>query len=164
MPNWCWNSFSVSHEDPAMITKFVEAFKTGDLFQTFIPLSSGEWDYATACLEWGTKWDVSSDADITVDPDGKSASGFFDTAWGPAIEAYSKLCDLGFDLDVLYHEPGMCFAGHFTGGEDYCTEYDFTDENWRDNIADEDLLDLLESEYENWLEWNSENEEEDGSE
>jgi hypothetical protein len=148
-----------------MITKFAEAFKTGDLFQTFIPLSSGEWDYATACLEWGTKWDVSSDADITVDPDGKSASGFFDTAWGPAIEAYSKLCDLGFDLDVLYHEPGMCFAGHFTGGEDYCTEYDFTDENWRDNIADEDLLDLLESEYENWLEWNSENEEEeDGSE
>jgi len=164
MPNWCWNSFSVSHEDPAMITKFAEAFKTGGLFQTFIPLSSGEWDYATACLEWGTKWDVSSNADITVDPDGKSASGFFDTAWGPAIEAYSKLCDLGFDLDVLYHEPGMCFAGHFTGGEDYCTEYDFTDENWRDNIADEDLLDLLESEYENWLEWNSENEEEDGSE
>jgi len=164
MPNWCSNSFTVSHEDAAMITKFAEAFKTGDLFQTFIPLSSGEWDYATACLEWGTKWDVSSDADITVDPDGKSASGFFDTAWGPAIEAYSKLCDLGFDLDVLYHEPGCCFAGHFTGGEDYCTEYDFTDENWRDNIADEDLLDLLESEYENWLEWNSENEEEDGSE
>ena len=164
MPNWCSNSFTVSHEDPAMITKFAEGVKAGNLLETFIPLSSGEWDYNTACLEWGTKWDVTA-GDVSIDPDGKSCNGWFETAWGPATEAYVKFGDLGFDIDVLYHEPGMCFAGHFTGGEDYCVEYDFSDENWRDMIGDEDILDLLESEYESWLEWNAENEEEeDGSE
>lgn len=160
MPNWCMNSFSVSHEDAAMITKFAEAFKAGNLFQTFIPLSSGEWDYNTAVEEWGTKWDING-GDIDVAPDGKSATGFFDTAWGPATEAYYKFYNMGFDIDVVYHEPGMSFAGHFTDGEDYCTEYDFTDENWRDMIADEEVLDLLESEYESWKEWQEEQEEEE---
>lgn len=163
MPNWCTNSFSISHEDAEMITKFAEAFKAGNLFETFFPLSTGEWDYGTAVEEWGTKWDISN-GDISIDPEGKSASGFFETAWGPATEAYSKFHDLGFDIDVLYHEPGMCFAGHFTDGEDYCVEYDFNDENWRDQVSDEDLRDFLESEYDSWLEWNEENKEEDGSE
>ena len=157
MPNWCSNSFTVSHEDPAMITKFAEAFKAGNLFETFVPLSSGEWDYGTAIEEWGTKWDING-GDISVDPDGKSASGFFDTAWGPATEAYEKMYTLGFD--VLYHEPGMCFAGHFYDGEDYCVEYNFEDEDWRDHIGDEDILDLLESEYESWKEYQELNEEE----
>ena len=159
MPNWCSNSFTVSHEDPAMITKFAEAFKAGNLFETFVPLSSGEWDYGTAIEEWGTKWDING-GDISVDPDGKSASGFFDTAWGPATEAYEKMYTLGFDIDVLYHEPGMCFAGHFYDGEDYCVEYNFEDEDWRDHIGDEDILDLLESEYESWKEYQELNEEE----
>lgn len=159
MPNWCSNSFTVSHEDPAMITKFAEAFKAGTLFETFVPLSSGEWDYGTAVEEWGTKWDING-GDISVDPDGKSASGFFDTAWGPATEAYEKMYALGFDLDIIYHEPGMCFAGHFYDGEDYCVEYNFEDDDWRDHIGDEDILDLLESEYESWKEWQEINEEE----
>ena len=161
MPNWCSNSFTVTHEDPAMITKFAEAFKAGNLFETFVPLSSGEWDYGTAIEEWGTKWDVSNGGDITVDPDGKSAYGFFDTAWGPATEAYAKFNELGFDIDVLYHETGMCFAGHFCDGEDYCVEYDFTNEDWREDIGDEEVLDLLESEYESWKEWQDEEETEE---
>jgi len=140
-----------------MITKFAEAFKAGTLFETFVPLSSGEWDYGTAVEEWGTKWDING-GDISVDPDGKSASGFFDTAWGPATEAYEKMYALGFDLDIIYHEPGMCFAGHFYDGEDYCVEYNFEDEDWRDHIGDEDILDLLESEYESWKEWQEQEE------
>ena len=156
MPNWCSNSFTVSHEDPAMITKFVECVRAGNLFETFVPLSSGEWDYNTAVEEWGTKWDI-TEGDVTIDPDGKSATGWFETAWGPGIIAYEKLSDLGFDLDITYLETGMCFAGRYTTeNDDYCVEYNFDDENWRDGIADDEVLELLESEYESWKEWQEE--------
>ena len=164
MPNWCQNNFTVSHEDPAMITKFAEAVKAGNLFDTFVPLSTGEWEYAVAVDEWGTKWDITS-GDVSIDSDGKGCSGWFETAWGPGIRAYEKLSELGFDIDATYHEPGMCFAGRFTSpDEDYCVEYDFGNENWREEIEDSDVLEMLEYEYEAWLEWNEENKEEDGSE
>ena len=163
MPNWCSNSFDVSHQDPAMIAKFADAVKVGNLFETFIPLSSGEWDYDTALIEWGTKWDITS-GDVSISEDGKDASGWFDTAWGPGIRAYEKLEELGFELSVLYHESGMCFAGQYSQGDDDCYEYDFGNENWRDDIPNDDVREFLEQEYEAWLEWNEENKEEDGSE
>ena len=156
MPNWCSNSFTVSHEDPAMITKFAECVRAGTLFETFVPLSSGEWDYNTAVEEWGTKWDITA-GDVTIDPDGKSATGWFETAWGPGIIAYEKLSDLGFDLDITYLETGMCFAGRYTTeNDDYYVEYNFDDENWREGIDDSEVLELLESEYESWKEWQEE--------
>ncbi len=158
MPNWCSNNFTVSHEDPAMITKFADALKAGELFQTFVPLSSGEWDYSTALDEWGTKWDVTY-GDVYSENEGNSCSGWFDTAWGPGIRAYEKLSELGFKVDITYHEPGMCFAGRFTSpDEEYYVEYNFKNENWRDEINDDEVMYLLESEYESWLEWNREEE------
>lgn len=164
MPNWCSNSFMVSHEDAAMITKFAEAVKAGNLFETFIPLSTGDWEYNIAVDEWGTKWDATG-GDVSISEDGKEASGWFDTAWGPGIIAYEKMCELGFELEVIYHEPGMCFAGKFSPpDEEYYVEYNFANENWRDDVDDDQVLELLEYEYESWLEWNEENEEEDGSE
>ena len=153
MPNWCNNSFTVSHEDPEMIAKFVSGVREGNLFETFIPY--GDWDYNTSVEKWGTKWDISS-GDATIVEDGKSASGWFDTAWSPAIAAYERLEELGFELDVLYHEPGMCFAGQYHNGTDDCYEYDFSNEDWRDFIGNDDVLEYLEQEYESWLEWNEE--------
>ena len=157
MPNWCSNNFTVSHEDPAMITKFVECVRTGNLFETFVPLSSGEWDYSTAIDEWGTKWDITSgDAQLDSE-DGKSCWGWFETAWGPGILAYEKLSELGFEVDITYIETGMCFAGRFTSpDEDYCVEYNFEDENWRDAIKDDEVLEMLESEYDSWKSWQDE--------
>ena len=165
MPNWCTNSFTVSHQDPEMIRKFARCVNEGNLFETFVPLSSGEWDYNTACEEWGTKWDISS-GDVSVSEDGKSAHGWFETAWGPGIAAYEKLEELGFELNVLYHEPGMAFAGNYVQGEDECVEYDFSNPDWREDIGNDDILELLENEYEHWLMWNEETEDdaEDSSE
>jgi hypothetical protein len=164
MPNWCNNSFTVSHEDPEMIAKFVAGVREGNLFETLIPLSCGDWDYNIACLEWGTKWDVSS-GDAVISDDGKSATGWFDTAWNPPINAFYRLDELGFDIDVLYHEPGMAFAGHYTTEtDDVCVEYDFSNPEWREDIinkqlvTDPELLDLLDEEYNNYLEWNEETE------
>jgi hypothetical protein len=53
----------------------------------------------------------------------------------------------------------MQFAGHYTNedGND-CYEYDFDNENWRDDIDDSEVLDMLESEYEYYLEVKAEEE------
>jgi hypothetical protein len=154
----------VSHEDAAMITKFAEAVKAGNLFETFVPLSTTEWEYGVAIDEWGTKWDITA-GDLSISEDGKEVSGWFETPWGPGIRAYEKMSELGFDMEVIFHEPGMCFAGKFTSpDEDYYVEYNFENDNWREEIEDTDVLEMLEYEYENWLSWNEENKEEDGSE
>ena len=164
MPNWCSNSFEVSHQDAEMITKFADCVKAGNLFETFIPLSTVEWEHGAAREEWGTKWDIDC-GDVSIDSTGKIAFGFFNTAWGPGIRAYEKLEELGFELNVLYHESGLCFAGQYIQGEDDYYEYDFSDKNWREKILNDDVLDYLEQEYLSWREWQEElSEEEDGSE
>jgi hypothetical protein len=158
MPNWCDNSFMVSHKDPEMIRKFAEGVNNGSLFESLVPLSKGEWDYYVAIEEWGTKWDVSQGY-AEIDPDGLGASGSFSTAWSPGIEAYRQLVDLGFQLDILYNEPGVGFAGRFTNeDDDYCVEYNFEDPDWREQITDSEVLETLENEYENWHQWQEEEE------
>ena len=37
MPNWCSNNLTLSHEDPAMITRAKEALERGEFLQEFIP-------------------------------------------------------------------------------------------------------------------------------
>lgn len=164
MPNWCFNSVSVSHEDPEMMKKFENGIKDGNVFETLVPLptENGEWDYGTAIMYWGTKWDVCN-GDFTLDDDGKSGYGGFDTAWGPPITAYEKLTELGFVIDATYLETGMCFAGSWSeDAGDECYEYDFEDEDWRDGIDNGDVLEMLEGEYEIWKQWREEDEVEFG--
>lgn len=170
MPNWCNGNFTVSHEDPNMITKFVAAFSEGKLFETFIPFPNGEWEYGWCIENWGTKWDANCidilkwDAnciDISEEADGFSAHGFMETAWGPPIAAFKALEELGFKIDCTYHEPGMAFAGHYHDGEDDCYEYDFSDPDWRDGIDNQDVVDMLDEEYAMYLETLDEPEEEE---
>jgi hypothetical protein len=162
MPNWCDNSLSVSHSDRDMMQKFADAVREGNLFQTFIPKPENEPDwYEWHIKHWGTKWDI-SEGNIDLEDDGLAANCWFNTAWGPPIAAYEALKELGFSIDALYNECGMGFAGTWVDGEEDLAEdyYDmFQEEDWRDQIGNSDLLDLLESEYENWLE-NQEEEEE----
>jgi hypothetical protein len=160
------NNITVSHEDPEMMKKFEQGVKEGNLFETLLPLPTkdGEWDYATAIQHWGTKWDVSN-GDFWFEKDGKNGSASYDTAWGPPTEAYEKLKELGFDIDATYLETGMCFAGRWTNEDgDYSCEYDFENENWRDDIDDDEVLEMLESEYESWKEWQDEMEDEEDEE
>ena len=159
MPNWCSNTINISHENPEQIAKFAKAMEDGNLFQTFVPLSSDEWDYGTAVEEWGTKWDVNG-GDFNIGDPTTEGFGFFDTAWGPPIAFYEALEKLGFQIHATYHESGLAFIGQWSNEDgDECFEYDFEDEDWRDGIPEE-LVDELEVEYESWLESQEENEEE----
>jgi len=38
MPNWCNNTLSISHEDPAMMKKFQSAWNQGHVMNEFIPI------------------------------------------------------------------------------------------------------------------------------
>ena len=143
MPNWCQNSLNISHTDPAMIARAKAAFLDGKLFNEFIPvpqdlvdtvsgyMGDGEdqrkleaqsaknretYGYANwydFCIgEWGTKWDVAN-GEITSETDNMLIM-YFDTAWSPAIAAYEKLIEQGFDIQAMYYESGMGFCGSYT--------------------------------------------------
>lgn len=161
MPNWCDNSITVSHPDKEMMVKFASAVTDGILFGTFIPMPESETDwYGWNVDNWGTKWDV-SDGNFDLEEDGLSGHGWFNTAWGPPIAAFEKLQELGFSIDALYHECGMGFAGTWEDGEEHYVDnyYDmFQEKDWRNQVGNEDLLNLLEAEYESWLESNKEEE------
>jgi len=160
MPNWCSNTFDVSHPDQEMIAKFAKAMDDGKLFQTFVPHPSQEWEYGWAVENWGTKWDVANGfAEIDEDPN--YCQGWFDTAWGPPIPFYRRLTELGFEVNATFIETGMCFCGTYTSEEDEkYFEYDFSDWEWKgkymDRVGNEDLLETLLSEYEFWLEQGAE--------
>lgn len=121
MPNWCSNSLTLTHTDPAMIDKAVAGFTEGKLLETFVPYE-GEWDYDWCVANWGTKWDVGGDFGHTrLNPNTLKLS--FDSAWAPPLEAYQKLEELGFRVEAMYYEPGMCFCGTYVDGSDDYYEY-----------------------------------------
>lgn len=155
MPNWCTNNTSFSHEDPEMIKRLKAAIEKENMFEEFAPLPNKEWDYFGALDTWGTKWEASH-LDIQ-DADNTYISVMYDTAWGPPTKFYDKMTELGFTVESTYHEPGMGFAGRYTSEDgDKSYDYDFSDENWREDIDDEDVLDMLEAEYEVWNVMNEE--------
>ena len=148
MPNWCNNNLTLTHEDPAMIKRAADALQRGEFLQEFCPVPEdlqivsgrvgdgdeqrelerktaenvekygyGNWyDYCVA--EWGTKWDVGCEGSTDVHPDGKMLHTYFDSAWSPPIGAYEKLEALGFGVNAMYYEGGMCYAGVYGDGGD----------------------------------------------
>ena len=121
MPNWCSNSLTLKHEDPAMIDKAVAGFTEGKLLETLVPYE-GEWDYDWCVENWGTKWDVGGDNGY-IRPNPNTLKISFDSAWAPPTEAYRAMEELGFEVKAMYYEPGMCFCGIYADGSDDCYEY-----------------------------------------
>lgn len=122
MPNWCSNSVTLRHEDPAQIARAVEAFKRGELLSELVPNPAGEWDYDWCVANWGTKWDVGGDGySPATASDGLSVVLSFDSAWSPPITAYEHMAEQGFKIEAMYYESGMAFAGTWDSefGEDH---------------------------------------------
>ena len=190
MPNWCDNSISISHADPAMMQRLDNAFKEGKFLNEFVPcpielldeVAIGEgyherneaheaaniekfghssW-YTWRIENWGTKWEI-SEGEFDYDPETNSATGWFQSAWSPPVTAMEALTDLGFIVELRYREEGMSFVGEYTSEDgDDCYNVDFEDEDWRDSIPQNLIDDFnLEEDYENYLEWNKDEEDED---
>ena len=154
-PNWCSNNLSLSHKDPAMISRAKAAFEEGKFFQEFVPLpedKNNDW-YEWRIEHWGTKWDVYNGF-IGMESAKELELGF-DTAWSPPVAFYKKMEELGFTVEARYREEGMGFIGEYYNGEDECYDYDFSDDEWRNHLPDH-LAEELEFEYECWKEYQEE--------
>lgn len=155
MPNWCMNTVTITG-DATKLQALYDAAKEGELLEHMVPI--GEWDYGTAVEAWGTKWDVSQ---CSADFIGDELTLSFDTAWGPPTTAYTTYTDANDDMHIeaSYYEPGMCFVGEYDSGlgTDNSFEIDYENEDWADDIP-QNLIDEwgLDSEYEQWLEWQEE--------
>jgi len=152
MPNWCNNTLTLEHENPAMVARAKAAFLNGRLLDEFIPVPTdlqivagsvgdaveqaklveqtelnrvthGYGNWYDFCVnEWGTKWDVGGDDGVLNDIDGGIIVSF-DSAWAPPTTAYEKLHEMGFKILAMYYEPGMAFAGVWEDGSDDYYEY-----------------------------------------
>jgi len=156
MPNWCSNSLTLKHDDPAMIDKAVAGFTGGKLLETLVPYE-GEWDYNWCVANWGTKWDVGGDNGY-IRPNPNTLKISFDSAWAPPLEAYRAMEELGFEVEAMYYEPGMRFCGIYgDGSDDY---YEYSDMN-AEEVADT-LPTELDEEFcisEQMADWEAEQEE-----
>lgn len=159
MPNWCDNSMRLSNQDKTKIDaleavlqeKNAEGFHNGQVFQHLRPNPSGEWEYDWSINNWGTKWDADvfdwercDDHEIVI---------YANTAWSPPIALYEYLYEEGWEVEALYHESGMCFAGMWINGDDEYYEYDITSKSSIEDLPT-DIVDFagLEDAHENWLE------------
>lgn len=63
---------------------------------------------------------------------------------------------MGFTIDALYSEPGMCFAGRYKDSvDDYYASIDYDDPDW-DKEMDAEVAEMLQPEYESYQMWNKE--------
>jgi len=189
MPNWCNNTVTLEHDDPAMIARAKASFADGRFLAEFIPVPEslhivagcvgdpdeqkkleedtarnievhGYGNWYDFCVnEWGTKWDVGGGDGSINDFEGGIIISF-DSAWAPPIGAYEKLMDMGFRVLAMYYEPGMAFAGIWEDGVDDYYEYGGMDSK---QIAEE-LPSALDEAFcisESVAEWEAENAEEE---
>jgi len=81
-----------------------------------------------------------------------SIAGWFDSPWGPPIEAYNTFCDDmdNCHLEAFYEEGGMDFAGHYDNGSDDYIEgiSDYAREVIKGNDSGSSLYDFLDGELE----------------
>lgn len=157
MPNWCHNKLTISHDDAAQIARVKD--HKDNVLQAFIPcpqeLLQNEGWYDWCVNNWGTKWDINLSI-IHESVDGKSIVAYFDSAWSPPLEAYQKLEKMGFKIDALYSESGMCYAGRYRDSvDDYYSTIDYDDPDW-DKDMDTEVAAFLQPEYESYQMWNKE--------
>lgn len=154
MPNWCNNTLTLSHEDPAEIARAAAAFQSGCFLQELVPNPTGEWDYDWCVSHWGTKWDVggSDCAEPSISEDGCAMDVSFDSAWAPPVDAYLAMTQQGFGVHAMYYEPGCAFCGIWSDGYD-----DFYDMSGMSANAVDDSIPQDLNEYfaiaENMREW-----------
>ena len=150
MPNWCNNTVTLEHTDPAMIERAKTAFAAGTFLNEFIPCPQALIDTVSGFVpeqekleaqqaanrerygystwydhninKWGTKWDVGGGDGSLQDIEG-GVIITFDSAWSPPIAAYALLQEQGFEILAMYYEPGMCFAGRWYNGDDDYYDY-----------------------------------------
>jgi len=163
MPNWNSNIVTIKSDDVELMAKVIDAaeksMKSESFFNVLVPRPVEEEEnwYDWNVNNWGTKWDTHVEI---VDQTANEIVLSFDTAWSPPIAFYSALEEQGFEVEAYYYEPGMCFAGVYSDGDDNYYEYSgMSSDEVKETLPQE--LDEMFCISESMAEWESENEEED---
>ena len=188
MPNWCNNTITIKGQTETVKNLWESATaEDGGLLSAMVPQPEdmfhgnlGEKErkeceekgipnwYDWNIANWGVKWDVGTEGlEFTDHGDGTaSITGWFDSPWGPPIEAYNTFCEDmdGVYLEAFYEESGMCFVGCWDseGGDDYYDYAEATSNTIRDTVPDY-LVDHFELDQ-RLAEWEDEEEEYDSAE
>jgi hypothetical protein len=155
MPNWCCANVEISATEKE-IKRLKKAIKDGNkdgaqkgLLNAMVPQpvfeNDQEW-YGWNIENWGTKWEVGH---VQISDESKtSLSLTFDTAWGPAVQAFNTWAESDPDRDFTYKywEPGMAFLGTAGPGyDDYISQNDdsleyrrIAEEEWGEDFSWED--------------------------
>ena len=133
MPNWCMNNLTISHDDPAKVQEFADAYNSGQTCEHYLPVPKEYYEdngafprwYNYCVNTWGTKWDFGKDEyyDPAVIEDNEVTVSF-NTAWSPPNGLYDELHRQGYILNGSYWEPGMGFCGTIEDGMDLYVEYE----------------------------------------
>lgn len=141
MPNYCHNSYIISHENPEMLARAKSAIETGRLCQEFVPLLDEE-----ATDVWGTKWDVFASSAVEDDDIPNTIKGYFATAWTPPIPVYQALEKVGFVVEAKYFEPGVAFYGYYQMGSGHDESFGSPEDIPEDIMEEFGAWDWFESE------------------
>lgn len=161
MPNWCDNMVTISHNSKCNIDIIEATLKSDDpqLFQTILPMPDSESEnwYSWNCEHWGSKWDASIIDWNRTDDNELWIS--FQSAWSPPMALYDFMHLNGYDVQAVYNEPGMGFAGTYQDGNNDYYEYDISDKKSLDELPSE-LVEFADLEYqhEQWMEQNNDSE------
>jgi len=179
MPNWCNNTITIQGPTETVKTLWEDATQEGSgLLNAIKPLpeilkdttsptpkdldtvqrnamiaQTGHDNWYDWCVSnWGCKWDVDTEGlEYTDNGDGTaSIAGWFDSPWGPPIEAYNAFLDDmdNCSLEAFYEEGGMDFAGHYDNGADDYTDAvsDFARNKIKTGSSGSTLYDFLDGE------------------
>ena len=169
MPNWCANNFSLSgprEKIEAIYDQITSKDESKGLLDALVPMpqeirdtfkegsESQDW-YSWSIDNWGTKWEVDGEGlEFHENGDGTaSISGFFDSAWGPPIQAYETFLGNNEDCEInaSYEEPGMDFAGFYINGDQQHLDgiMDIAKEVVQNDleVSDNDLYNRLDDEF-----------------
>lgn len=172
MPNWYSGTVTIRGDIHEFLhwyeeKKHIDNGLENNFAQTFAPLSSGEWDFGTACQEWGVKWDLSNIYVNNASPEEFSFS--FDTAWNSPIYLWKQL-ELRYNVEVEeigYEEQQLEFYKYHRGriiSKNVDDDWFVQNLNFipsKDAIMDPELMEdeKMEFKYDNWCDglhlWNS---------
>lgn len=177
MPNWCNNTMTISHNDPAMIARARAAWMKQSFLQEFLPCPQELIDtiegfvgedkqaelkakqaanikkygyptwYRFALGEWGTKWDIGYHSDYENNPYDETPNSF--TAYFDS--AWSPPVDAYYKLEEMGFKIE---ASYYEGGCDFIGEFidgedcTYKTEGCPDHLREKYALDELEKEEE----------------
>ena len=170
MPNWCSNNIDLTgpkEKIEAIYNQITSKDEDEGLLNALVPMpqeikdtkkegsESQDW-YGWSIDNWGTKWEVDSEG-LELNSDGDSnlatISGWFDSAWGPPIQAYETFLGNNEDCEInaSYEEPGMDFAGFYINGDQQHLDgiMDIAKEIVQNDleVSDNDLYNRLDDEF-----------------